>query len=262
MGSRLDAQTGHCYALVLEKPRSGKVSPMTLVPPRAKALVFNPDTHLALRNPPAIGDAFSLTMWASWVPPEYQNPEYASSSTSAKNASLFNYDESEEGDGFRFWVTDATNVRVWRGGSSARPSSPNEGSIDLAKDGAWHHLAVVASAQSGKLGIRILLDGKRVFDGSVSNEGSPSRNPSPLVLGARYFGSSDDHFVGLFSDVALWKTALDDKRVAGLLTSATPSGDPNLLLHWPLDEAPEGRSVMKQNLSFADIEGDSFGFDF
>ena len=228
-----------------------------LLPPQDKVLTFNPEAYLVLDSAGSFGTGEqTVGLWLSWVPPDYQDPAYASYATDPGSATILNYDESPDGtqNGSRFWITNPSHVEVWVGGSSVRPGSP----VDVS-DGNWHHLAVTSRARSGGgYDIEIFHNGESRGGGAVT-EGQMVPG-AQLVLGQRYFGALDDQFIGQFADFAVWRGVRSSSQIQADMNDGVQEGGAGLAIHWRLDEAPPGTS--NGNLVFVDTGGEDFGFNF
>ena len=228
-----------------------------LLPPQDKVLTFNPEAYLVLDSADTFGAGDqTISLWLSWVPPDYQDPAFASYATSPDSATILNYDETPDGSqrGSRFWITNPSNLEVWVGGSSVRPSRK----VDVS-DGDWHHLAVTVSRRSGGgYDIEIFHNGASHGGGSIT-EGQVVSG-SQLVLGQRYFGELNDQFIGQFADFAVWNRIRSPSQIQSDMNDGITGTQAGLVMHWKLNEAPPGTT--HANLVFVDTGGEDFGFNF
>lgn len=226
------------------------------LPPRGTVLVMGPETTVAQEHVDFPAGPLTVSCWVSWVNPDYQNPEFASYSTSPATATILNYDEDPDGpgDGTRFWITSPANVAVWVGGASTGPTH-----LDVS-DGGWYHLAVTlepAGDQVYTVGV-IKNGGETVVERRIlCDPGTALRGGQRLTLGQRFLGSMDDRFIGQLSELAIWNHARSLEDIQRNLTVPLTGNEEGLVLYWPLDTAPQG--AITENLAFTQAGDDPFG---
>ena len=216
-----------------------------LLPPQSKVLTFDIKSYLVqehARNMPT--GPLTFSGWLSWVPPDYQNPEFLSYATSPDSATVLNYNEKIDGSGdsARFWITDATNVTVWIGGGSVSGSRK----IDVS-NGDWHHIAAtVDRAGRNKYRVELFHNGQSKGAGEIWEEMAIAKG-GPLILGQRQWGDSNDQFIGQFASFAFFNRVRSRAEIAAEFNNGLDGFESELA-------RPEETAEP--------VGGDDFGFDF
>ena len=125
--------------------------------------------------------------------------------------------------GAHHWLLNAdgtTAIGSWSGAQAHPTLTP----------GGWHH---IASVFDGTM-LQVYVDG--ISTGSIT--ATFDLQGVPLVLGQPPVYSSDEEqfFGGAISDVRIWKSPRTAAQVQADMRTRPAPNDPNLVLHWPLND--------------------------
>ncbi len=98
-------------------------------------------------------------------------------------------------------------------------------------DGQWHHIALVAAPEGG----RLLVDGSTVS--SLSWTGLPAGPTTSAPLQFGRYASYGEGLIGSLDEVAIWNRALTDAEVQTVMHHALTGAEPGLVGCWPFDES-------------------------
>ncbi|MFL5384868.1 MAG: LamG-like jellyroll fold domain-containing protein [Longimicrobiaceae bacterium] len=156
------------------------------------------------------------------------------------NAVLFSYDARNGDATRRLKVAGPAALTVSFGGSTA------SGTQVSVADGHWHHLAIqLQPADPTHYALRIYVDGMLAYLSLgvlAFTAGQGLRAGGPLVLGAGA-GAGEIGYQGDMSELEAWSQVLTAPQVATVMQRRATTGDPGVVLAWPLDAAPTGSGI-------------------
>jgi glucose/arabinose dehydrogenase len=134
-----------------------------------------------------------------------------------------------------------------RGADGSDSQNTIEGSIDVLDD-AWHHVAVVRDASTGRK--RIYVDGLLDFESSAGASRADLSYPDAgvpgqltpwgpfIVLAAEKHDAGPEYpsFDGFIDELRIWSVALSAERILAVHDRVLPSGEPGLVGYYRFEE--------------------------